>query len=175
MPATIGFHLVKSCYGLWLPGDTRGHWSSAWDEEIGYFEPHRLHAGDPVRRRMAEERLKHAPTFMSAAMIEAVAGAVAECVAESDWRVVAAASEATHMHLLMTYSTRDADRTAKWISQRTTKAVHQRTSFTGPVWCEGKWMGYLFEAGHWENTRAYIKRHNVRRGWPARPWDWITA
>ncbi len=49
MPRTIGYHLVKSGYGLWLPGDTRGHWSSAWDEQIGFFEPHHLHAGDPVR------------------------------------------------------------------------------------------------------------------------------
>ena len=60
MLRTIGFHIVISGYGLWLPGDERGHWSDAWDEELGFVEPHTLHAGDPVRKRMAEERQKFA-------------------------------------------------------------------------------------------------------------------
>jgi REP element-mobilizing transposase RayT len=169
----LGYHLVKTTYGTWLPGDSRGHWSSAWDEEIGYFQPHHLHEGDPVRQRMAEERMKHPPALLDAAMIDAVADAVARCAAESDWKVAAATIEPTHMHLLMTPTARDVEKTAKWIAQETTKAVHKETSFAGPVWCGGKWLGFIFDADHWENTRVYIERHNIRRGLPARPWDWI--
>jgi len=44
MPNTLGYHIVKSCYGLWLPGDDRGHWSEACDEQIGFTEPHTLDA-----------------------------------------------------------------------------------------------------------------------------------
>jgi hypothetical protein len=106
---TIGYHLVKSGYGLWLPGDCRGHWSSAWDEQIGYHEPHKFHEGDPVRERMARERMKHCPTRLTSHMIDAVANAVAACTAASDWKVAAAAIEATHMHLLLTYTARDID------------------------------------------------------------------
>ena len=175
MPQTIGYHLVKSGYGLWLPGDTRGHWSSAWDEQIGYCEPHQLHDGDPVRRRMAQERMKHAPTRLTAGMIDAVADGVGACAIDSDWQIVAAAIETTHMHLLMTYTERDIDGTAKWISQQTTKSVHRQTSFAGPLWCEGKWLEFIFDAHHFENTRLYIERHNVRRGLPSRPWDWVEA
>lgn len=173
VPRTIGYHLVKSCYGLWLPGDSRGHWSSAWDEEIGYYEPHRLHPGDPVRRRMAEERMKHPPTLLSGEMIGAVARAVGHCAAQSDWAIAAATVEPTHMHLLMTYTARDAEKTSKWISQQTTKAVHQTTDFSRPVWCEGNWLGFIFDVDHWANTRTYIERHNLRRGLPTQPWDWI--
>jgi REP element-mobilizing transposase RayT len=175
MPRTIGYHLVKICYGMWLPGDSRGHWSSDWDEQIGYFEPHHLHQGGPTRKRKSQELMKHPATRLTSGMIDAVAGAVGACVATSDWRIVAAAIEETHMHLLMTYSTRDVEQTAKWIAQQTTKAVHKSTAFTGPVWCEGKWLGFVFDERHWEATRGYIERHNVRRGLPARPWDWITA
>ena len=39
MPRTLGYHYVKSAYGLWLPGDVRGSWSEAWDEQIGYLDP----------------------------------------------------------------------------------------------------------------------------------------
>jgi len=49
MPRTLGYHYVKSGYGLWLPGDDRGSWSQACDEQIGFTEPHTLNPGDPVR------------------------------------------------------------------------------------------------------------------------------
>ncbi|HZZ30010.1 MAG TPA: transposase [Pirellulales bacterium] len=171
---TIGFHLVKSGYGLWLPGDCRGHWLAAWDEQIGYYEPHQLHGGDPNRERMARERMKHPVTRFTTAMVDATARAMAACVAASPWQVAAAAIESTHMHLLITYTPRDIHAVAKWIVQQTTKAVHGETDFSGPLWCEGKWLTFVFDEEHWENTRQYIERHNLRRGLPAQPWDWIT-
>src|SRR5688572_29653617 len=136
VPQALGYHLVKTTYGMWLPGDTRGHWSTAWDEQIGYYEPHHLHASDSIRERMAIERMKYPPTRLSAQMIDAVASAVEECARDSVWQVAAATIESTHMHLLLTYSKRDIDRTAKWIAQMTTKFVHRATLFRGPVWCE---------------------------------------
>ncbi|HYO24766.1 MAG TPA: hypothetical protein VEQ85_07435 [Lacipirellulaceae bacterium] len=90
MPRTLGYHLVKSAFGQWLPGDQRGHWSTAWDEEIGYVAPHPLHAGDPVRKRMAEERMKHPPTVltppMTAAIADAAGRASANQIGESQQR-----------------------------------------------------------------------------------------
>jgi hypothetical protein len=52
MPRTIGYHIVFSGFGLWLPGDERGHWSEQWDDELGLIEPGTLHEGDPVRLRL---------------------------------------------------------------------------------------------------------------------------
>jgi REP element-mobilizing transposase RayT len=175
MPRTIGYHYVKSGFGLWLPGDARGHWSTAWDERIGHVEPHHLHAGDAVRERMASERMKHPPTRFSSSMIQAIASAVEDCVMHSDWSIVAAAIEPTHMHLLLTYTERDVHGTCKWIAQQTTKSVHRRARFAGPVWCEGKWLEFVYDASHFENLRCYIERHNLRRGLPAQPWPWIAV
>ena len=147
----------------------------AWDDDIGYCQPHQLHEGDLVRKRMAAERMRHPPTALNRAMIDAVAGAVGECAAASIWQIAGAAIETTHMHLLMSYSDRDIEKTCKWISQQTTKAVHRETPFEGPVWCEGKWLGFVFDLEHWKSARRYIERHNERRGFPARPWEWITV
>lgn len=173
MRLTIGFHFVKTSYGLWLPGDQRGHWSEAWDEQIGLIEPRKLHPGDPIRERMAAERMKHPPTRFSAEMIKAVAEAVGRCAAVSDWKVAAAAVEATHMHLLLTFTSRNIDNTVKWIADQTTKAVHARTPFTGPIWCKGRWLQFIYNEEHWENLYGYIERHNLRRGLPAKPYPWI--
>jgi REP element-mobilizing transposase RayT len=173
MPRTIGYHIVVSGYGLWLPGDERGHWSEAWDSELGYIEPHRLHPGDPARKRMAEERQKHSPVRLDAMMQSIVAATIARCRAASDWRIAAASIESTHTHLLLTYTERNVDNTVKWLKDQMTKAIHSQTPHEGPVWCKGRWRTFIYDPQVWRNTRAYIERHNERRGVSPRPYSFI--
>jgi len=173
MRLTRGFHVVKSGYGLWLPGDNRGHWSTAWDAGIGYIEPHTLHEGDPVRVRMAEERLKHPPVRFTTAMIDVIAETIGRCAAASDWDVVAASIEPTHVHLQITYTQRDIAETCKWAAQQCTRAVHQHTDHAGPVWAKGRWCGFIFDDPTWARTERYIDRHNERAGRPAKPYPWL--
>ncbi|MCH7988238.1 MAG: hypothetical protein IID46_03705 [Planctomycetes bacterium] len=176
MPKTLGYHLVKSCYGLWLPGDDRGSWPEAWDEEIGFVSPHKLHPGDPARKRMAKERMAHPPLRMTPSMINVVIETITNCIQRSGGglTVVAASMESTHMHLLIPYVGRDIENTAKWIADQTTKSVHRQTDYQGPVWCKGKWRSFIFEKSHWENTIDYIERHNVRRGLSRAPYSFIS-
>jgi REP element-mobilizing transposase RayT len=173
MASTIGYHIVISGYGLWLPGDERGHWSDAWDEQLGYIEPHVLHVGDPVRKRMAEERQKHAPVRLDAVMRSIAAETIGQCCAESDWRVAGASIEAIHTHLLLTYTDRKIENTVKWLNDQITKAIHQRTPHSGPVWFKGRWRSFVFDPAVWRNTLRYIERHNERRGVGPRPYDFI--
>ncbi|QEG37949.1 transposase [Bythopirellula goksoeyrii] len=173
MPKTIGYHIVLSGHGLWLPGDDRGHWSEAWDAELGLIEPHTLHPGDPVRKRIAQERMVHPPVRLSTAMQNSVITRFASCAADSDWQIVAASIESTHTHLLLTYTERNIDNTVKWLKDQTTKAIHRETSHQGPVWCKGKWRSFVFELDVWNNTLRYIERHNERRGVSPRPYPFL--
>ena len=173
MHSTIGYHFVKSAYGTWLPGDDRGHWSEAWDEQIGYIEPHMLHEGDPVRLRMARERMHHPEVRLTTEMIEVVEQTILRCVSESPWSIVAGSIERTHVHLLISYTTRDIYKSMKWLAQEMTKDIHRFTRHQGPVWSEGKWLQFLFDQTHWRNTIAYIERHNIRRGLGPRPYAFL--
>ena len=158
MARTLGYHYVKSAYGLWLPGDDRGSWSPAWDEEIGFVEPHTLHPGDPVRLRMAEERMKQPPVRLTEAMIAAVAGALAQCVAKSGGglAVAAATIEPTHVHFLIPYSGRDIDITVKWLADQTTRPSITRPA-RGPSVVQGQLvLVRLLDADRWDNVREYI-------------------
>ena len=168
MPRTVGYHLVKSAYGLWLPGDDRGSWSEAWDDQIGYHEPHMLHDGDPIRQRMASERMKHPPVRFDRQMIEAITQSLRDCIAKSSGGLLisAFAIEETHMHLALPYTGKDIDNTAKWLADQTTKAVHRNTTHVGPVWCKGCWRTFIYEGQIWDKVDRYIKRHNTRRGLP---------
>lgn len=177
MPKTIGYHLVKSCYGLWLSGDNRGSWSEAWDEQIGFLAPHTLHPGDPARKRMAKERMAHSSLRMGSQLIEAVADALGKCVDRSkgELSISAAGIESTHMHLLIPYSGREIDKTAKWIADQTTKAVHRQTDYQGPVWSKGKWRSFIYDKSCWLNTKDYIEQHNLRKGLPRAPYPFISS
>ncbi|WP_428303965.1 transposase [Lacipirellula sp.] len=145
MAQTIGYHIVISGHGLWLPGDERGHWSEAWDAELGFVEPHTLHAGDAMRRRMAQERQKFPPTKFTPRMQAVIAAMLERCEIESDWSFAAAAIEATHVHLLMTRTDRDIDNVVKWMKDQTTKAIHRQTPYQRPVWCKGRWRSFIFD------------------------------
>ena len=171
---TIGYHIVLSCYGLWQPGDDRGHWSEAWDDMVGSVEPHTLHDGDPVRKWMAAEQMRHDPVRLGAPMIPAAAEAIGRCAAASEWRVAAASIESTHTHLLLTHTLNDIDNTVNSLKDRTAKAVHSGTDHVGPVWCRGRWRSFIFDPTPWAAARRYIERHNVRRRVPAAPHRFMT-
>lgn len=176
MARTRGYHLVKSGYGLWLPGDDRGHWSDSWDERIGYTQPHTLHTGDPTRKRMAKERMIHPPVRFNKAMIAVIAEVLGDLIVRSagGLRISAAAIEPTHVHLLLPCTGRDIDATAKWIADQTTKAVHRVTDHDGPVWCKGRWRSFIFDTDRWNRTAQYVRRHNRRAGLPDDPYPWIS-
>ena len=155
----LGYHIVKTAYGRWLPGDERGHWSSVWDNKIGQLTHGGLNSGDVALEDFARARMKHAPVSFSSEAIAAIRTALSACKAASAWEIVALAIEPTHMHLLVTHSSGDIHQTCTWIAQETTKAVHTQTSLTGPVWAKGKWCSHISDQDHWDNTIAYIHQH----------------
>jgi REP element-mobilizing transposase RayT len=132
-----------------------------------------LHEGDPVRKRMAQERQAHPRVLLDGSMISTVAATIGQCLHESDWRIAAGSIESTHTHLLLTYTERDIDNTVKWLKDQTTKAIHRGTSHAGPVWCKGSWRSFVYDPIIWRNTRRYIERHNQRRRVGPRPYPFI--
>jgi REP element-mobilizing transposase RayT len=173
MPKTVGYHIVIAGYGLWLPGNERGSWSAAWDEQLGLIEPHMLHPGDPVRLRISEERMKYPPLKFNDKMIDTILKTLDNCVSQSDWSIAALSMESTHSHLLLTYTERDIDNTIKWIKDRTTKDIHRNRLYQGPIWCKGRWRTFIFDEEVWNAARNYIERHNIRRGLGPQPYTFI--
>jgi REP element-mobilizing transposase RayT len=123
---------------------------------------------------MAMERQKHPAVRLTADMQKVVVDALQCCSRDSDWRIAAASIEATHTHLLMTYTERDVDAVVKWLKDQLTKAIHRETPHTGPVWCKGKWLTFIFDESAWHNARRYIERHNERRGVGPRPYRFLS-
>jgi REP element-mobilizing transposase RayT len=101
---------------------------------------------------MATERMAHPPLRWNEEMQRAIAATIGECRKQSEWRAIAFAIEPTHFHLVISYSGTDIDRTAKWIAQQATKAVHRLTSHQTPVFCKGRWREFIYDNDHFRNV-----------------------
>lgn len=172
---TFGYHLTKTTYGTWLPGDARGSWLKDWSPQSGYSQQRRYSPPDVRREEMARRKLRFAPVAFTAEMIAAVVAALAECVERSQGGllIMAATVEPTHIHLLLPDTGRDIDTTAKWLADRTTKAIHVQTTHTGPVWTSKNWCEHIGDQEHWEQALRYIDDHNVRAGRGSRPYAFL--
>lgn len=176
MPETLGYHLVKTAFGTWLPGDVRGYWSQEWSAKEGFRGSRRFHdQEDRGAMEFVQRRMRQAPTVLSEGMIEVIVSAIQECVRKSNGglKIMAAAIESTHMHLLIPYSGRDIEITAKWLADQTTKAVHRRTTHQGLVWSKNNWIRHIFQPEYWENSLLYIDDHNERSGRGRRPYPFL--
>jgi hypothetical protein len=67
----------------------------------------------------------------------------------------------THLHLLLTPTARHIEHTIRWIKSTATRAVHDRTIHTGPVWSRGRWCGFIFDQRAFDTVRSYIGRHRT--------------
>jgi REP element-mobilizing transposase RayT len=108
-------------------------------------------------------------------MIAVVIEVLADCFQRSNGglKIMAAAIEPTHMHLLLPNTGRDIEITAKWLADQTTKAIHRRTSNSGPVWTSKPWCEHIDDHEHWEALLRYIDDHNVRAGRRSRPYPFL--
>jgi hypothetical protein len=73
----------------------------------------------------------------------------------------------------LTYTARDIDNTIKWLKDQCTKNIHRRTNHSGPVWAKGRWRGFIEDDEAWAEITDYIQAHNIRRGGPASPYDFV--
>src|SRR5690242_18816977 len=107
----LGYHVIFSAYGFWLPNDPRGSWSEfvgAWDlyraaanatktsetRSLAY-DPH-----DRTTRLATKERLKRPAVKFDQVQIEAVAEGFADYVRASNLTVWACAIMPDHVHLV---------------------------------------------------------------------------
>jgi hypothetical protein len=129
-----------------------------------------LNERDPVRLRMAQELMKHPEVLLPPEMIEIVARVIGECCDA----VPVGDRGGIGLHLLLTYSGLQIERTAKWICQQTTKAIHRETNPKGPVWERNDWTSFVFDPEYFMNVKRYIERHNERRGVGPRSYSWVS-
>src|SRR5262249_38674001 len=127
----LGYHVIFSAYGFWLPNDPRGSWSDfvrAW--ELRRFGPatkvetRRSVAGkahDRTLRRAAKEALHYPPVTFTGPQARAVGVGFASFLARSGVVVWACSILPEHVHLVIARHTYKVEKIVNHLKGDTTR------------------------------------------------------
>lgn len=168
MGNTLAIHWTATTYGTWLHGDPRGSWRNG-----------KLIGPDPFLESECRGRMTAEAVILDAEEQVIVAGEFGGVVREQGHAVLAATIQASHVHLVFAPLRESLDNVVARLKRRAAMAMFaQRRAAHVPVprslWTAGKYLVYIFDQQHVENTVEYIRAHNRRCGLPDDPYDWIT-
>lgn len=170
----------------WPPGDHRGHWSSLFDLYGRLLKDgHRLNIPDPITLKHAQDLAIEPPKILSPAEIDLVADVIgAHCpdspqhaggyVKIPGLKMIAGTIERTHTHLLLEPLSTDIGEVVGRIKSATSSAVCLLGQTNrSRTWTKGYWKVFLFEDAVVPVVASYIEQHNLRRGLPPAPYNWL--
>ena len=159
MGKTHAIMLTMTTYGSWRHGDLRG-----WVDKGKILPP------DPEREAADQQRMKHAPYQFPPERLIEVGHAIGISLRDRlHLRIAALAVRTWHVHVIVTAARypvptivkcgKDA---ARWLLRP-----------GRPIWTEGYDKRFCFDEESVKNRVAYVERHNMEAGLPARPWPFI--
>jgi REP element-mobilizing transposase RayT len=180
----IGYHLVWTAYGWWLPNDPRG--SSSREVRVAPIaDLGGLHYGKKPVPPTAEELrdfykrarrvLAHAILGFDEAQIAIIADSFATTIRERGYVCHACAIMPEHVHLLVR---RDQDRAERMIAEfqeksRTDLIAAKCRAGNHPVWGGPGWKVFQSTPEQMRHTLRYVEDNPLERGLPAQRWDFV--
>jgi REP-associated tyrosine transposase len=181
----IGYHLIWTAYGWWLPNDPRG--SSSHEirvERIAKLGP--LHferkqkqpSSNELRQFFAKahDALKYEPREFNLDERDLIGKAIDETIRDRKYTCYACAVMPEHVHLLIRRHRDTAEVLLETFQQASRKKLIEARSFREPhpVWGGPGWKVYVNTRGRMEATVQYIEDNPVRIGLPRQMWGFVT-
>ena len=179
----IGYHLVWTAYGWWLPNDPRGSTSRRINSDV-IAELGELHygrktaqpAGWVIREfyERAAEVLKHELLTFAPEEIRAIGEAFATLMAGRPYTCYACAILPDHVHVLIRKHRRPAEQMIADLQEasrlRLQESPRRRVH---PVWGGPGWKVFLHQPEDIRRTIRYINGNPVKAGLPGQQWDFV--
>jgi REP element-mobilizing transposase RayT len=184
-PIVIGYHLIWTAYGYWLPNDPRGSMSKtiACDviAELGALHYGRKQVQPSARavgefRDRAKDVLKYSLLDFSPANFSTIADGLAECIREQRYTCYACAIMPDHVHALIRkhkHQAEDMLDNLQEVSRLRLRTVGLRT-FDHPVWGGPGWKVFLDTPADLRRTIRYIQENPVKWRLPKQCWEFVT-
>jgi len=176
-PIVIGYHLMWTLYGWWLPNDPRGSTSNALRNDL-LADLGALHHGrksiQPSGRdirafyEQAAAVLKHELLSFTPEQLPLVAQAIGEVVVAHNYTCYACAIMPDHVHILI----RKHRHLAEEMIQNFQSLSRKRLSSMGvrgpdhPTWTQGGWKVFLDHPDDIRRTIRYIENNPIKSRWP---------
>ena len=181
----IGYHLIWTAYGWWLPNDPRGSMSRVIRSDI-IAELGELHhgrkriqpTGGEIREfyREASKRLKHDLLTFDAAQRDFLGACFAEVIDEQRYTCYACAIMPDHIHILI--------RKHRHLAENMILNFHDHSrlrfraqglrSQDHPLWGGPGWNVFLDTPDDISRTVRYIEDNPIKIHLPAQDWSFVT-
>ncbi|TWT77810.1 hypothetical protein Pla123a_16060 [Posidoniimonas polymericola] len=190
----LGFHIIVSAYGFWLPNDPRGSWS----EVVREFPLRQYGAATKVsvnrnvaaakhdyQLRMAAKRsLRYPPVQFTGKQAVLIAQGFATAVRESGYRVHALAILPDHTHLVLGWQTKPAEQIAQHLKSKATRELtaadeHPLQDHRSPggrvpsPWGRKQWIPFISSESHLRRAIRYVEQNPVKAGLRRQRWNLV--
>lgn len=193
----LGYHIIISCYGFWLPNDPRGSWSSSvrkW-ELFRYGGPATIvktrrsvasRSHDRQQRIAAKQLLKYPPVTLNGEQARSVAIGFGEAVTRGGYIALACAVMPDHAHLVIARDGRLSEQVRSHLKRAASTRLHadglhplatyQRGSKSPPTpWSRGGWQVYLNSNDDVQRAVTYVEQNPIREGLNRQRWSFVTT
>jgi REP element-mobilizing transposase RayT len=191
----VGYHLIFSAYGFWLPNDPRGSWSDfvgAW-ELFRYGRATKTtetwslayHEHDREQRMTAKGALKYPPVKFTGLQARAVARGFARYFERTGLAVWACAILPDHVHLVTGKPSMKVEQLAIQLKGDATQelereGIHPLGSYQAKggrvpkCWARGEWKVFL-DAEDVMRAIRYVETNPFKEGKKKQVWSLVEA
>lgn len=189
----VGYHVIFSAYGFWLPNDPRGSWSDfvgSWDllrygpatkttaRESLASRPH-----DRALRREAKAALKYPPVQFTGIQARAIGRGFAAYVERSGLAVWACAILPDHVHLVVGRPAISAEQLVIQLKGDATgqlikEGIHPLRNYQAGAarppkcWARGEWKVFL-DPEDVPRAVTYVEDNPLKEGLKRQHWDFV--
>ena len=191
----LGYHVVITAYGFWLPNDPRGSWSEfvrSW-ELLRFGKATKVHTRRSVAsiphdqdgRLAAKRALKYPPVHFSGVQARAIGRGFAQFVERSGITIWACVILPEHAHLVIARHDYPVERAVNLLKGQSTRqliqeGVHPLAAFptcTGRMpkaWGRGHWRVFLDSDSDIRRAIRYVRGNSTREGKRPQQWSFVT-
>ena len=181
----VGYHLIWTAYGWWLPNDPRG--SSSHEIRIERIAElgERHHGRKLIQPLPADLRafyekaraaLQHELLNFTPIDVSILADSFAAVIREAGYTCYACAVMSDHVHMLMRRHRDKAETMIERLQEesRTTLIAAGRRPAEHPVWGGPGWKVFLNTRADIERIVAYVRNNPIKIGKPIQEWPFVS-
>ena len=183
-PLVIGYHLIWTAYGQWLPNDPRGSGSKTVRSsqiaklgELHYGRKRIQPAGKNIEAFYEQARfaLNYPALEFDARAVGTIATAFGETIRERPYTCYACAVMPDHVHLVIRKHKDSAEDMIANLQKSSCLALGA-SGFGGdghPIWTRGGWNVFLDHTDEIHRTVRYVENNPLAEGLLAQRWDFV--
>ena len=153
MSQLLGIHWIATTHGTWLHGDPRGSWRQG-----------KLIGPDPFLETAIRRRMTKDAVVLSHEECERVTETIRTICEQQGHEILTVAVEPTHTHVLLAPAAESMTNVVARLKRQATMVVRRERekracSLPQGLWSRGRFVVYIDDPQHLDNTTAYIERH----------------